>query len=426
MRRVHPYRFVPQTSDPGRSRRPDRIAAPDLPLRSRFFAAPGAAHIPVRAGSVTALLAALLRLIIRLAGAGTQSPACGEMGQFERLCRVESGFADTVSSSARALPAGAASGWCSPGSTAGCPAGGALVLTGQQRQRQIEPAAALRDAAGAGRRPPLWGGAPVARDIAGYRAAIHYVGHLDATKPALTPRETLGFWAALRGIVGARHRGGAGRLRARRGCRLAVPLAVGRTAPAPRAGPPDRRPGADLAARRADRGARRRWRGAPRAPRSPSTARAGGRVAVATHQPIALDRCHDHRARRFCRRRPSTALASMAMMVMAALSRPVSARPAAVAAARRRVRARPRVFCAGGAAVPVRRRAGAGTARPDRRRDHLGGGAARCGAEPRPAVRRRPRRWRARSDRAVAGAARTRGARQGRGALGDDRLAADA
>src|SRR5260370_998235 len=28
---------------------------------------------------------------------------------------------------------------------------------------------------------------------------IHYVGHSDATSPALTPRETLGFWAALRG-----------------------------------------------------------------------------------------------------------------------------------------------------------------------------------------------------------------------------------
>src|SRR5207248_3462743 len=37
------------------------------------------------------------------------------------------------------------------------------------------------------------------QDPAGYRSAIHYVGHLDGAKPALTPREMLAFWAALRG-----------------------------------------------------------------------------------------------------------------------------------------------------------------------------------------------------------------------------------
>src|SRR5205085_11225147 len=36
------------------------------------------------------------------------------------------------------------------------------------------------------------------RDAARYRGKIHYVGHLDAIKPALTPREMLRFWAALR------------------------------------------------------------------------------------------------------------------------------------------------------------------------------------------------------------------------------------
>lgn len=46
-------------------------------------------------------------------------------------------------------------------------------------------------------------GVPIDRDRAGYRSLIHYVGHLDATKPALTPREMLAFWAALRGAVGA-------------------------------------------------------------------------------------------------------------------------------------------------------------------------------------------------------------------------------
>jgi heme exporter protein A len=45
----------------------------------------------------------------------------------------------------------------------------------------------------------LWGGAPVRADLAGYRARLHYVGHLDAIKPALSVRETLRFWAGLRG-----------------------------------------------------------------------------------------------------------------------------------------------------------------------------------------------------------------------------------
>ena len=44
-----------------------------------------------------------------------------------------------------------------------------------------------------------WDGAPVERDPATYRAALHYVGHLDATKPALSALEMLGFWAAMRG-----------------------------------------------------------------------------------------------------------------------------------------------------------------------------------------------------------------------------------
>ena len=46
----------------------------------------------------------------------------------------------------------------------------------------------------------LWGGTPVEDDPAGYRATIHYVGHLDGVKPALSPREMLGYWAAWRGV----------------------------------------------------------------------------------------------------------------------------------------------------------------------------------------------------------------------------------
>jgi heme exporter protein A len=43
----------------------------------------------------------------------------------------------------------------------------------------------------------LWGAKPFDADIAAYRSALHYIGHQDAVKPGLTPRETLTFWAAL-------------------------------------------------------------------------------------------------------------------------------------------------------------------------------------------------------------------------------------
>ena len=78
--------------------------------------------------------------------------------------------------------------------------GGALVLTGPNgsgKSSLLRLLATLLVPA-AGRL--LWGGVPVARDPAGYRGAIHYLGHLDGVKPALTPREMLAFWAALRGI----------------------------------------------------------------------------------------------------------------------------------------------------------------------------------------------------------------------------------
>jgi len=80
------------------------------------------------------------------------------------------------------------------------PAGSALVLTGPNgsgKSSLLRLLATLLVPA-AGRL--VWDGAPVARDPAGHRGAVHYVGHLDGVKPALTPREMLGFWAALRGV----------------------------------------------------------------------------------------------------------------------------------------------------------------------------------------------------------------------------------
>jgi heme exporter protein A len=80
------------------------------------------------------------------------------------------------------------------------PAGGALVLTGANGSGK---SSLLRLVAGllapaAGRL--WWGAAPVAIDVAGHHARLHYVGHQDAVKPVMTPCESLGFWAALRGF----------------------------------------------------------------------------------------------------------------------------------------------------------------------------------------------------------------------------------
>ena len=78
-------------------------------------------------------------------------------------------------------------------------AGGALVLTGVNgsgKSSLLRLLATLLIPA-AGR--VMWCGAPVADDLARYRASSHYVGHLDAIKPAFGVRETLEFWAGMRG-----------------------------------------------------------------------------------------------------------------------------------------------------------------------------------------------------------------------------------
>ena len=80
------------------------------------------------------------------------------------------------------------------------PPGGALVLTGANgsgKSSLLRLVSGLHTAA-AGRLS--WGDTPVAADLPGHHARLHYVGHQDALKPAMTPREILAFWAALRGL----------------------------------------------------------------------------------------------------------------------------------------------------------------------------------------------------------------------------------
>jgi heme exporter protein A len=82
-------------------------------------------------------------------------------------------------------------------------AGGALTLAGSNGSGK---SSLLRLVGGllapaAGRLS--WGEEPIAADLVGHRARLHYVGHLDAVKPVLTPREMLSFWRALRGLESA-------------------------------------------------------------------------------------------------------------------------------------------------------------------------------------------------------------------------------
>jgi len=79
------------------------------------------------------------------------------------------------------------------------PPGGALVLRGANGSGKTSLLRLLAGliAPAAGRL--TWGETPIDDDPAGHRTRLHYVGHQDGVKPGLTPRETLVFWAALRG-----------------------------------------------------------------------------------------------------------------------------------------------------------------------------------------------------------------------------------
>jgi heme exporter protein A len=166
-------------------------------------------------------------------------------------------------------------------------AGGALVLTGANGSGKSSLlrlfATLLVPAAGR----LLWDGAPVQRDPARYRAALHYIGHLDAAKPALSVREMLGFWAAMRETTNpaldeALDTFGLG-VRADWPCRWLSAgqrrrLALARLIAAPAPIWLLDEPSAAL-----DRDGEARLEAAIAAHRA-----AGGRVAVATHQPLAI------------------------------------------------------------------------------------------------------------------------------------------
>ncbi len=80
--------------------------------------------------------------------------------------------------------------------------GGALIVRGANASGKTSllrvVAGLLRAAAGG----LFWDGAAVAEEPEAHRARLHYVGHLDAVKSALTVAENLAFWAALAGRAG--------------------------------------------------------------------------------------------------------------------------------------------------------------------------------------------------------------------------------
>ncbi len=79
------------------------------------------------------------------------------------------------------------------------PAGGALVLTGRNGSGKSSLLRLMAGLTPASAGTLAWDGEAVDVDPAAHRARLHFVGHADALKPALTAAETLAFWAAMRG-----------------------------------------------------------------------------------------------------------------------------------------------------------------------------------------------------------------------------------
>jgi heme exporter protein A len=84
--------------------------------------------------------------------------------------------------------------------------GGALILVGANGSGKSSLLRVM-----AGLTPPWrgrlsWNGADISDDREAHRARLHFIGHADAVKPALSVVESLRFWAGMR--AGAEHKPG--------------------------------------------------------------------------------------------------------------------------------------------------------------------------------------------------------------------------
>lgn len=80
------------------------------------------------------------------------------------------------------------------------PAGGVLLLTGANGSGKSSLLRLLATLLAPEAGTIAWGGSAITEDLPRYRASLHYVGHLDAVKAAFGVRESLTFWAEMRGM----------------------------------------------------------------------------------------------------------------------------------------------------------------------------------------------------------------------------------
>lgn len=79
--------------------------------------------------------------------------------------------------------------------------GGALVLGGPNGSGKTSLLRLMAGLARPERGDIVWDGTSIAADPAAHRGRLHYIGHQEAVKLALTAEENLSFWAQMRGAT---------------------------------------------------------------------------------------------------------------------------------------------------------------------------------------------------------------------------------
>ena len=80
--------------------------------------------------------------------------------------------------------------------------GGVLILKGPNGSGKSSLLRTMATLVRPARGALLWDGAPVMDDPQAHAGNLHYVGHADAAKPAMTAEELLTFWSGMRGGSG--------------------------------------------------------------------------------------------------------------------------------------------------------------------------------------------------------------------------------